>query len=492
MYRLTPLVPPSPQAVSPSMSMRYNPPPGTPYQTQNPQGYRRLSTASEGFTQPSPVQPLTSMSQSPYDHTFGPDQLPHRSSNSYDSNYTPTSPEDTRSVLSSPLSPASIRNHPRTQGVPMRRYSATERGANSTTGQGSLSPMGSLEEHEVMSHASMHSPTDPAFIMDHAHRLSTSSTMTDPAINDVAANALRGRPAKDPPKGVLCCRICSTRVTPEWRKGPTGVKDMCNACGLRWNRRVKKAKGDGVGGENTIEADPLLEPQRSGGGSKKGHRKKSMESRGPAFTNKPAKRRNSDVMVGATGGVSPFSATSPLDIKYHHPHNPHYSQGATPNTSRPPLAPLFDDQTPYSPLTGQAMSMMSTSSSSSQGMHYHAQSMHTNHRMKPGTSPDSPHGFPNNMSSGIAGTSADHGTPFSPAAYNAAAPVPPNGNPTYPNHNHLVHPSDRPVLQMPGASSSYNSSQEMRVEHHHSQQSPQFERRGVDGHGNSGSNLFTR
>lgn len=378
----------------------------------------------------------------------------------------------------------------------MRRYSLTEQGTASTTGQGSLSPMGSLEEHEVMSHGSMHSPTDAAFIMDHGHRLSTSSTTTDSAISEVAANALRGRPAKEPPKGVLCCRSCSTTVTPEWRKGPTGVKDMCNACGLRWNRRLKKMNGERANvGENPIEALPpgidpetLLEPQRSGGGSKKGHRKKSAESRGPALTTKPAKRRNSDVMVGASGGVSPFAATSPQDIKYHHPHNPHYSQGSSGNTSsRPQLPPLFDDGAAYSSPTGQSMPIMSSSGSSSQGLSYHAQSMHTNHRMKPGTSPDSPHGFHNSMNSALPGSSSDHSTPFSPNSYNGGLP---NGGNPYPNHGHMGQPSDnRPVLQMQGVTSYNSSSQEIRADQH-AQHSPQFERQSSEAHGPSGPNIY--
>jgi len=31
-----------------------------------------------------------------------------------------------------------------------------------------------------------------------------------------------------------------TLESPEWRKGPTGPKTLCNACGLRWAKKEKK------------------------------------------------------------------------------------------------------------------------------------------------------------------------------------------------------------------------------------------------------------
>ncbi|KAK5172879.1 uncharacterized protein LTR77_003000 [Saxophila tyrrhenica] len=30
------------------------------------------------------------------------------------------------------------------------------------------------------------------------------------------------------------CANCHTRTTPEWRRGPSGQRDLCNSCGLRW------------------------------------------------------------------------------------------------------------------------------------------------------------------------------------------------------------------------------------------------------------------
>lgn len=34
------------------------------------------------------------------------------------------------------------------------------------------------------------------------------------------------------------CANCHTMVTPEWRRGPSGNRDLCNSCGLRWAKEV--------------------------------------------------------------------------------------------------------------------------------------------------------------------------------------------------------------------------------------------------------------
>ncbi|KAI1081998.1 hypothetical protein F5B20DRAFT_534035 [Whalleya microplaca] len=46
------------------------------------------------------------------------------------------------------------------------------------------------------------------------------------------------------------CTDCGTLDSPEWRKGPSGPKTLCNACGLRWAKKEKKknASGGGSGG----------------------------------------------------------------------------------------------------------------------------------------------------------------------------------------------------------------------------------------------------
>lgn len=38
------------------------------------------------------------------------------------------------------------------------------------------------------------------------------------------------------------CANCHTRSTPEWRRGPSGRRDLCNSCGLRWAKQVSNHK----------------------------------------------------------------------------------------------------------------------------------------------------------------------------------------------------------------------------------------------------------
>eukprot|EP01089_Gocevia_fonbrunei_P011625 TRINITY_DN251_c0_g1_i4.p1 TRINITY_DN251_c0_g1~~TRINITY_DN251_c0_g1_i4.p1 ORF type:complete len:146 (-),score=16.35 TRINITY_DN251_c0_g1_i4:33-470(-) len=38
----------------------------------------------------------------------------------------------------------------------------------------------------------------------------------------------------------LICDHCETRVTPEWRRGPTGKHSLCNACGLKYAKILKR------------------------------------------------------------------------------------------------------------------------------------------------------------------------------------------------------------------------------------------------------------
>ncbi|KAK7204423.1 hypothetical protein BZA70DRAFT_280720 [Myxozyma melibiosi] len=42
------------------------------------------------------------------------------------------------------------------------------------------------------------------------------------------------------------CKQCGTFDSPEWRKGPEGPKTLCNACGLRWSKSMKRSKLSGM------------------------------------------------------------------------------------------------------------------------------------------------------------------------------------------------------------------------------------------------------
>ncbi|KAF4549824.1 PAS domain-containing protein 1 [Elsinoe fawcettii] len=77
------------------------------------------------------------------------------------------------------------------------------------------------------------------------------------------------------------CANCHTRVTPEWRRGPSGQRDLCNSCGLRWaklNGRVSprtssqqsKHSGDAASDKaSKASASPrgsIVKPETQNGG----------------------------------------------------------------------------------------------------------------------------------------------------------------------------------------------------------------------------------
>ncbi|ORZ33080.1 hypothetical protein BCR44DRAFT_1391468 [Catenaria anguillulae PL171] len=41
------------------------------------------------------------------------------------------------------------------------------------------------------------------------------------------------------PHGVPCAR-CGMLESPEWRRGEAGIRDLCNACGLKYYREKKQ------------------------------------------------------------------------------------------------------------------------------------------------------------------------------------------------------------------------------------------------------------
>ncbi|CAL9104278.1 unnamed protein product, partial [Musa textilis] len=40
---------------------------------------------------------------------------------------------------------------------------------------------------------------------------------------------------------IKTCTDCRATKTPLWRAGPTGPKSLCNACGIRYRKKVKEA-----------------------------------------------------------------------------------------------------------------------------------------------------------------------------------------------------------------------------------------------------------
>ncbi len=60
------------------------------------------------------------------------------------------------------------------------------------------------------------------------------------------------------------CTDCGTLDSPEWRKGPSGPKTLCNACGLRWAKKEKKRFGPSpLGGNPTVLVSAPCPPSQN-------------------------------------------------------------------------------------------------------------------------------------------------------------------------------------------------------------------------------------
>ncbi|ORY68613.1 uncharacterized protein BCR38DRAFT_135231 [Pseudomassariella vexata] len=56
------------------------------------------------------------------------------------------------------------------------------------------------------------------------------------------------------------CTDCGTLDSPEWRKGPSGPKTLCNACGLRWAKKEKKKNAGGAASSGHSQSMNMAEP----------------------------------------------------------------------------------------------------------------------------------------------------------------------------------------------------------------------------------------
>lgn len=60
------------------------------------------------------------------------------------------------------------------------------------------------------------------------------------------------------------CANCHTRVTPEWRRGPSGNRDLCNSCGLRWAKQQGRISPRTTGSQRSAHS---VKSDRGGAGS---------------------------------------------------------------------------------------------------------------------------------------------------------------------------------------------------------------------------------
>ncbi|KAH6908996.1 hypothetical protein BKA70DRAFT_1561909 [Coprinopsis sp. MPI-PUGE-AT-0042] len=85
------------------------------------------------------------------------------------------------------------------------------------------------------------------------------SDVVPPPRRRISPTARETGPTRTPtnrPAGILKCSSCKATSSPEWRKGPSGKKELCNACGLRYARSRAKKEGQ-AGGQRRRKEKPL-------------------------------------------------------------------------------------------------------------------------------------------------------------------------------------------------------------------------------------------
>lgn len=216
------------------------------------------------------------------------------------------------------------------------------------------------------------SPTPPPAAMDEDSPKAGNSTVTD-----LSAGGLR-------------CTSCGVTHSPEWRKGPSGKKDLCNACGLRFAR--SRAKKEGVAVRKRPSGKQMARPATSGAGPSR--TAPSERARAPRSFSRGGKAQ---IPTEPRSTSNSFASTL-LDASYlvslaH----------SAPAPSRPP--PPKEIPIDPSLTAGQSTSPSPPTSSTATSSNYaasgdggHARSQRHNNRSathhQPFTPPDSSYGLP--------------------------------------------------------------------------------------------------
>ncbi|WVR09500.1 hypothetical protein IAU60_006568 [Kwoniella sp. DSM 27419] len=162
------------------------------------------------------------------------------------SGYPPTGPDPVQQDVSY-LPPASSSYHPHSHaahhghshGHPHSHSAFDDHLPASVSMSGQLSdgmPNGHGHPH---GHSNGYSQSHPQPFPSHSSNGHTNGHTSASA----HANAASSRPLVRPPGNVECCVMCGIRESPEWRRNESGIKDLCNACGLRLARQVAKREG---------------------------------------------------------------------------------------------------------------------------------------------------------------------------------------------------------------------------------------------------------
>ncbi|KAH8100079.1 hypothetical protein BXZ70DRAFT_1025238 [Cristinia sonorae] len=272
----------------PSVHQSYSHPPVAPPHYSNGNSYASPSSMSQPPPPPHPHYPWSEQGPPPTGHynQWGPTPpMGPSPNNSMRSSYPPPPPQQQQPWSSQPpYIDGSPYSYPPPQGMP---YQGHSQGSTPVGGGG---------------------PPSPGSDVVPASRIPRRGALRDSYTNG-------GRSTGNPPVGVNKCASCKVTHSPEWRKGPSGKKDLCNACGLRYARSRAKKEG---GAQRRRKEQRVMS-----GMSDRGHSPSGSPVGGMSYTGNDAfshREHNSPSPSPPGPGFIPYSH----HVSAHHtsPHHP--------------------------------------------------------------------------------------------------------------------------------------------------------------------------
>lgn len=108
------------------------------------------------------------------------------------------------------------------------------------------------------------------------------------------------------------CANCHTRNTPEWRRGPSGQRDLCNSCGLRWAKQTGRVspRNSSRGGNGDAASKKSNSPVHSSPLQREVPTGEMTEQPSETDTTTTVNRSSGSSVVPSAGSVNTASSVS--------------------------------------------------------------------------------------------------------------------------------------------------------------------------------------
>ena len=113
----------------------------------------------------------------------------------------------------------------------------------------------------------------------------------------------------------LGCANCHTKVSPDWRRGPSGIRNLCNRCGLRWAKIRRDSGGTRLASSSLMSSPSVATSSKYAMSTRK-----SLDMGPLAGRPSPASRLSS-LSIGAsspyvTSAQASIDTERPVDFRF--------------------------------------------------------------------------------------------------------------------------------------------------------------------------------